>query len=638
MARWLAALSLVLLLTLGTRTEAAEVIRSFDAVIAVQGNGDLDVTETLVVNAEGDAIVHGIYRDFPRFFVTPDGGRGKVAFDVQAVSLDGAPVDWDTSTIEGGTRLRIGSADVTLGPGLHEFRIAYRTDRQIRFQNGFDALVWNVTGDGWAFPILSARAVVTLPAGVEPEAVAVHTGARGARDRNATGQITGDHALFATTRPLGPHQGLTIEVKLPAGSIAPPDAGQLRAWWWRDQGGLVIGVVGLGLVLAYFLLVWVRVGRDPRPGVIVPRWDPPAGVSPALAVYIDTDGFSGRAWRALSASALDLAVKGLVTLEDLDRAVTIRRTDKPAPPRLPVGQATLIAAVEQAGGALPFDRAHGKTIADLGTRFTLAIARENSGRFHTPNLLLFVIGAFLSLLVAGGAYLASSLSPDEAVPLGASALAPLVLSLFAGRLLARRRHTRSFGGRLLLVTALAGLGVAGILAFAIAQAILATVWGLAAAGVALAIPWGLVLFNRLFFTLNGASTVLGRRMKDHLEGLRHYLALAEAERMNLKGAPLMSPSHFETLLPYAVALEVEKPWSRSFEAWLATAVAGTATATAYSPGWYSGSGREFAHRIGGFSSSLGASMSAAVPPPSSSSSFGSGSSGSGGGGGGGGGW
>ena len=638
MARWLATLGLVLLLTLGTRTEAAEVIRSFDAVIAVQENGDLDITETLVVNAEGDAIVHGIYRDFPRFFVTPDGGRGKVAFDVQAVSLDGAPADWDTSTIDGGTRLRIGSADVTLGPGLHEFRISYRTDRQIRFQNGFDALVWNVTGDGWAFPILSARAAVTLPAGVEPEAVAVHTGARGARDQNATGQITGDQALFATTRPLGPHEGLTIEVKLPAGSIAPPDAGQLRAWWWRDHGASVVGLTGLGLVLVYFILVWVRVGRDPRPGVIVPRWDPPAGVSPALAVYIDTDGFSGPAWRALSASALDLAVKGLVTLEDLDRAVTIRRTDRPVTTRLPVGQAALIAAVEQAGGAPPFDPVHGKAVGALGNRFTAAITAENGDRFHKPHRALFLVGVVLSLIVAGVSYLLADLDEDVAILVGLSTLVPLALSLVARWPIAAWKRTPSFLLRLLLGLVLAAIILLGCALFRGMWFVNTNAPGSATSFAVVAVPWGLVLLNRLFFSLNGAATLLGRQMKDHLEGLRRYLTLAEAERMNLKGAPLMSPSHFETLLPYAVALGVEKPWSHSFETWLATAVAGTATATAYSPGWYSGSGSNFAHRIGGFSSSLGASMSAAVPPPSSSSSFGSGSSGSGGGGGGGGGW
>ena len=100
----------------------------------------------------------------------------------------------------------------------------------------------------------------------------------------------------------------------------------------------------------------------------------------------------------------------------------------------------------------------------------------------------------------------------------------------------------------------------------------------------------LVLVNLLFFFLMGAPTRLGRRRTDEIEGLKRYLTVAEKDRMNMAGAPKMSPQHFESLLPYAVALGVEKPWSRAFEAWLATAVATGAVAAGYdyAPTWYRG--------------------------------------------------
>lgn len=116
--------------------------------------------------------------------------------------------------------------------------------------------------------------------------------------------------------------------------------------------------------------------------------------------------------------------------------------------------------------------------------------------------------------------------------------------------------------------------------------------------------------------------------------------------MNMPGAPEMSPQHYETLLPYAVALGVEKPWSTSFQKWLAAAVAaGAASAVAYhGPGWYHGR-RDFliddlGSTMGGLSSDMSESFTASLPTPKSSSSgfSGGGSSGGGGGGGGGGGW
>jgi uncharacterized membrane protein len=153
---------------------------------------------------------------------------------------------------------------------------------------------------------------------------------------------------------------------------------------------------------------------------------------------------------------------------------------------------------------------------------------------------------------------------------------------------------------------------------------------------------GIVLLNILYFFIMGAPTPLGAKMMDGIDGLRQYLTLAEKDRMNTAGAPEMSPRHFETLLPYAVALGVEKPWSRTFETWLAAAAAGAAAA--YAPTWYSGNfnSGSFSDRIGGFSSSMASTIASTIPapPPSSSSSgfSGGGSSGGGGGGGGGGGW
>jgi hypothetical protein len=81
----------------------------------------------------------------------------------------------------------------------------------------------------------------------------------------------------------------------------------------------------------------------------------------------------------------------------------------------------------------------------------------------------------------------------------------------------------------------------------------------------------LLMVNILFYFLMGAPTQIGRRRMDEIEGLRTYLKVAEADRLNMTGVPEMSPQHYETLLPYAIALGVEKPWSKSFQKWLAAA-------------------------------------------------------------------
>jgi len=96
------------------------------------------------------------------------------------------------------------------------------------------------------------------------------------------------------------------------------------------DGLILLSGGGLFAVLLYYLRAWFAVGRDPAKGVAVPRWDAPEGLSPALVNYVDNRGFSGAGWTALSASALDLAVKGYVVLEDLKNSIVIRRTQKQA--------------------------------------------------------------------------------------------------------------------------------------------------------------------------------------------------------------------------------------------------------------------------------------------------------------------
>jgi len=136
----------------------------------------------------------------------------------------------------------------------------------------------------------------------------------------------------------------------------------------------------------------------------------------------------------------------------------------------------------------------------------------------------------------------------------------------------------------------------------------------------------------------GAPTPLGQQRTTEIEGLRHYLTVAEKDRMNMAGAPDVSQPIFEKYLPYAVALGVEEPWSEAFASYLAKA----APQATYHPSWYHGdrfSTSRLASSTSNLVSSVGSSVSAAMPKSSGSSgSGGGGFSGGGGGGGGGGGW
>ncbi|MFZ2067601.1 MAG: DUF2207 domain-containing protein, partial [Xanthobacteraceae bacterium] len=72
--------ALIAALALAGKASAAEVIHSFDSDVQVGKDGELTVTETLRVRAEGSAMRHGIYRDFPLTFRDAGGSLREVTF------------------------------------------------------------------------------------------------------------------------------------------------------------------------------------------------------------------------------------------------------------------------------------------------------------------------------------------------------------------------------------------------------------------------------------------------------------------------------------------------------------------------------------------------------------------------------
>jgi len=634
--------AVLVLLAAAGQASAAELIRDYHADIVVAPDATLSVTETITVRAEGQEIKRGIFRDFPLYAEDAEGRRIEVDFDLVSVERDGEPEDYHTESISGGIRIYAGSAEVLLDPGDYTYTITYKTGRQIRYFDDHDELYWNVTGNGWRFPILEASANVVLPNGVRPTQTAYYTGYQGSTETNARYQQTPDGAYFETTERLGIGNGLTIVVGLPKGAVSAPSSERATWWWLRDNINSILGLGGLGLVFLYYLRSWIAVGRDPEAGVMVPRWDAPDGISPALVNYIDNKGFSGEGWTALSASLIDLAVKGYVVLDDLERSIAVHRTEKPVRGKLPAGQASLIASLGEPGDSLTIDKANGKRVQSVGTKFRKAIEKEHRGKYYQANTGYIFGGVALSIASLAALLIFGSLTEDTIGLMFAPIMIGIFLAIFAVRL---GKGARRGAPLVVRIISIIGMAIIGFVALGMAAFTLLAIFidfseihqlpALVGVG-------GIVLLNGLFFVLMGAPTPVGRKLMDGIEGLRTYLTLAEKDRLNMQGAPKMSPQHFETLLPYAVALGVEKPWTRTFETWLAPAAAGAAAAS-YQPAWYHGSHPgDFGGRIGGFSSSMASTIASTIPEPpkSSSSGFSSGGgfSGGGGGGGGGGGW
>jgi hypothetical protein len=302
-----ALLSLWLLATATLPVAADERILRFVSDVTIDRDGELTVTETIRLRAEGRDIRRGILRDFPTIYRRDDGAMVNVGFEVLSVMRDGSPEPYGLERKANGWSIRIGDPDKVLTQTQHEYVIRYKTRRQVGFFAEFDELYWNATGTGWTFPIDEAEARIALPERVPFRTSAVYTGPQGARGKDA--RVVDEQAgriVFRTTRPLPRNNGLTVAASFPKGIVLPPSVVRQTIWLLQDNPAVGVAAVGLPLVLGFYFIAWLVVGRDPPRGTIIPLFAPPDGMSAAAVRYVGNMGFDDKCF---TAAIIDLGVR-----------------------------------------------------------------------------------------------------------------------------------------------------------------------------------------------------------------------------------------------------------------------------------------------------------------------------------------
>jgi uncharacterized membrane protein YgcG len=594
---------------------AQERIRSYDTEIEIRADGSIDVTERITVRAEGTQIRRGIYRDFPTRYRDRYGNRVRVDLTVLGVERDGAPEAWFTERHGNGVRINTGGDEYlpTL-PADYTFTIRYRTTRQLGFFAQHDELYWNAIGQGWIFAIEAGTVEVRLPEPVAVELLGVegYTGPQGAQGAaySAATPAPGT-ARYHLTSPLGPREGFTIVLTFPKGLIAEPSGAMRAGWFLRDNAGVLVALAGLIALLLFSGLSWSRVGRDPRPGVIIPRYEPPSEHTPAALRFLRRMGYD---MRCFSADLLAVAVAGHVRIHQHRKrkgAWRLERTD-PAAARV----AATTAGEGSAGAATSGAATAGAVTPGAATAASFPATAPLSAVQRLLVSKLFPGGKRELKLTNKNAETVSAARDAHRKALDAE-LHPHYFRRNAGK------SWLAFG--IIVATGLAAFPVSG------------------GAGIpAIVVILGAMLIvNTVFTQLVKAPTREGRRLLDEIEGLKLYLSVAERDDLaSLQGPdapPRLDAERYEALLPFAVALEVEDAWTKKFTAAVGSAAVAAATQRM---GWYAGTGRP--GDLGAFTRSIGSSLtssiaSASTPPGSSSGAGGGGSSGGGGGGGGGGG-
>ncbi len=568
-------------------------ITRFHADYTILPDRSLVVVETIAVDFN-ELNRHGIYRDIPVRYKRLVGDRGVVQagrmtldLDVQQVT-DGSGKERQTKVSREGNdlRIRIGDPDRTVS-GRQTYVIEYTLSGGLGFFDEHDELYWQVTGTRWPVEIERASATVMLPqasarahADAEGWSAYCYAGwAESTSNARCSAEYVGNGQYTYSSQRLGAGEGLTLVAAFPKGLIAPPTRAEQTGEWLVRWGPALSPL----FAIAFMFQLWQRRGREPDAGSVVATWEPPEGIRPGPAGTLvdqraDMDD--------VVATVLDLAVRGYVEIREV-------------PPDGILGQ---VDANSFAGRAL-------RTLGLSENDWQLIQVRAD-----TDELKPFEKRVLTGIFEGESTRRMSDLHNEFY-----TRLPQIHESLYADLVRQRLFPTSPHRTRVKYLWIGGAIMAAGVAIGAVLSHIVLLI------GVVLS---GLVVL--LFSFAMPVMTPKGARVRRQLKGLEEYIRRVEKAEMEFRHAPEKTPELFETLLPFAVALDASDIWVKQFEGVLTAA-----------PAWYGSdlsnwNSNAFGSQMAGFQSAATRTLGSA--PGSSSGGGGGGSVGGGGGGGGGGSW
>jgi uncharacterized membrane protein YgcG len=545
------------------------------------GRSTLRTVETLIALFPDFNQNHGVLRHIPEDYL------GEPT-DIQIESVvdeNGEDRYFETSSEDGFLTLQLGSEN-TYVQGRQVYVVTYTQTNVTRyFENtDDDEFYWDTNGTDWPQYFGSVSGAVHIPASLASALTDDFACYRGAYSENTPCTLEradedGGVVYTFDERDIFPYENVTFAIGFAPHTFTARDS----SYFATPMGFLQVGSVALsllGLIAAIVARTTKLADGRGRPTIIA-EYSPPKGVSPLFASVILKKTSKGAA-----AQIVDFAVnKRIRIIENPD------------------------------------------TGWFSSTTYTLQLldARGLEGPELNLAQALFGYG-----LVPGTSYTITAKDTSLSEKVRA-----VIASATGNATLYGVRKSGTFGsaaGPILLVL----LGVTGAIGFGVVMLDNAFGGLVPLFLFAPAILFALVVFG---LTTRKPLTDKGAELRDHLEGLREYIRLAEADRLRVLQSPQGAESTpvstsdprevlklNEKLLPYSVLFGLEKEWAEELSKYYVEEP----------PDWYSGTtafnASVFASSMSSISSSASSSMSG-----SSSSSGGSGGGGSSGGGGGGGG-
>jgi len=579
-------------------------ISSMASAIIIQEDGLVRITETIVADF-GTVPKHGIYRYIPVGYRASDGKTLTIGITVNSVMDEKKTLSYTTAYTGGNMSLKIGDPNKTFS-GKQTYVLDYTVRGILRAFPNYDELYWNVTGNKWGVAIERASATVSLPKeGIVQ--MSCYVGGNGTNNYCDSKKTSENAAKFSWPKPLQKGEEMTIALGFASKMVPllPPLAEDIppanNAATFSSLAFLLSFAGTLIFCIALLSQLWQKKGRDANSSgetapmfgkkTIIAEYESPLGLRPGeIGALIDETADTVD----ITATIIDLAVRGFLTIEEIPKKWFLGNTDY-ALTKTSLADEKLLAYEKTLLRALFKDRKS----ASFSSFFQI-LAEQNPSRQEKEG----------SVKISD---LKNSFYKDLAEIKKELYLAVAEKNLFEENPQTARMKYMGFA-----------------LAMTVAGLILATTTGPLQGGAFSGMGLGLIFSGVLFFIVAQKAMVkktpLGYETYLKAEGYKLFISETEKHRAVFYEKQNM----FMDVLPYAIVFGVTKK--------LADAMKDMGIKPP-EPAWYHGTtpfnAAFFATNMGDLSKSIGTAMASA---PSGSGSGGGGSSGGGFGGGGGGSW
>jgi hypothetical protein len=551
------------------QSEPLDRIVSFASDVTLRKDSTLEVREEFVAHSEGDYFRYGMVRDLPidsearwdRRLVGAYAKDTGIRVKILEVSEDGTPVSYEQGSDSAYEQVRIVPWE-PLAPGDHRFVVRYEADGVTQFLADHDQLYWNALGHYWRLPADEAVLRVHLPQEVPAGVVTVeaYAGGRGANLETVgrVGKQVEPSAIadgFEFRMANLPWAGsLSVSLTWPKGFLMPPALGPLA-----HDGGLLIAPA---LLLLYYVVVWLALGRQPQGGAIAIQYQPPQGLSPAAMRYIRTTGCDGR---TLAATIAQLAARGCIAIEPQNGTYKLTRLSEVDPkslqPSLAPEELGLFYELFEDGPSVVLDTKNGGPLNRYLLQINVEMQKRLSNVYFTRNARWLVLGTFASFVTAIAMALTAHGRNGDLMTLLFLTWWFFFCFFFLGLIAvmtilpAWSRIMRGLGGakEVLIgsaVVAVFGAGGGFVLWQLKSSASLAYALSLLA----------LVFINLAAFPALKRLTPQGRQTLEQIEGFRLFLQKVEQDRMQRLTVADPHSAAASEFMPYAIALEVREAW------------------------------------------------------------------------------